>query len=71
MLERRFRRWRVRVNFVLIWHHFIWLSGVELGVVVAGLPQIGALQADGTRFNITERVGTAICQAAKFPERLA
>jgi hypothetical protein len=42
---------------------------VELGVVVAGLPQIGALQADGTRFNITERVGTAICQAAKFPER--
>jgi hypothetical protein len=36
------------------------------------LPQVGLWKlSDGNRFNITERVGTAICQAAKFPERLA
>ena len=43
MLERRFRRSRVRVNFVLIWHYLAQRRGIW--VVVAGLLQIESLQA--------------------------
>jgi hypothetical protein len=71
MLERRFRRSRVRVNFVLIWHHLAQRRGIRGRSCRIATNWVSAKLSDGNRFNIAERVGTAICQAAKFPERLA